>query len=183
VRITCIYEGTSEIQQNIISTFRWKKTRKSKGEFYASIGTEMNQLKAGATDLGGRLVGLAAQALNQAIDLANDHRLTRQQYIMFALADMMTHVEVGAAMARKAFQSSLGGESGAEKMKLISRLFANEVAQIISQNLLKIIMGSGEFEPPAIADLMAKTAFAELNAGYQNTIKDMDRLADIVFER
>jgi alkylation response protein AidB-like acyl-CoA dehydrogenase len=34
VRITCIYEGTSEIQQNIISTFRWKKTRKSKGEFY-----------------------------------------------------------------------------------------------------------------------------------------------------
>ena len=37
VRITCIYEGTSEIQQNIISMFRWKKTRKSKGEFYQSI--------------------------------------------------------------------------------------------------------------------------------------------------
>ncbi len=37
VRITCIYEGTSEIQQNIISMFRWKKTRKSKGAFYRSI--------------------------------------------------------------------------------------------------------------------------------------------------
>jgi len=30
VKITCIYEGTSEIQQNIISTFRWKKTKKNK---------------------------------------------------------------------------------------------------------------------------------------------------------
>jgi alkylation response protein AidB-like acyl-CoA dehydrogenase len=34
VKITCIYEGTSEIQQNIISTFRWKASRKSKGQFY-----------------------------------------------------------------------------------------------------------------------------------------------------
>ena len=33
VKITCIYEGTSEIQQSIISTFRWKETRKSKGRF------------------------------------------------------------------------------------------------------------------------------------------------------
>ena len=37
VRITCIYEGTSEIQQTIISTFRWKTTRKSKGGFYQAI--------------------------------------------------------------------------------------------------------------------------------------------------
>ncbi len=37
VRITTIYEGTSEIQQNIISTFRWKKTRKTKGEFYGAM--------------------------------------------------------------------------------------------------------------------------------------------------
>ena len=183
VRITCIYEGTSEIQQNIISTFRWKKTRKSKGEFYASIGAEMDQLGVGAGDLGCRVVGLAAQALNQAIDLANNHRLTRQQYLMFALADMMTHVEVGAALARRAFKFSEGAESGNEKMKLISRLFANEVAQVVSQNLLKIIMGSGEFAPKAIAELMAKLSYPELNTGYQNIIKDMDRLADIVFER
>ncbi|MEA3427997.1 MAG: acyl-CoA dehydrogenase family protein, partial [Thermodesulfobacteriota bacterium] len=41
VKITCIYEGTSEIQQSIISTFRWKKTRKSKGGYYMSISSEM----------------------------------------------------------------------------------------------------------------------------------------------
>ena len=41
VKITCIYEGTSEIQQNIISTFRWKKTRKTKGEYYLGMAREM----------------------------------------------------------------------------------------------------------------------------------------------
>jgi alkylation response protein AidB-like acyl-CoA dehydrogenase len=183
VRITCIYEGTSEIQQNIISTFRWKKTRKSKGEFYESIGMEMDQLETGAGDLGGHLFGLAARVLNQAIDLANDHRLTRQQYIMFALADMMTHVEVGAALARRAFKSCECGEPAAEKKKLISRLFAHEVAQVVLQNFLKIVLGSGEFDPKASDDVMAKSACPELTAGYRNIIKDMDRLADIVFER
>ena len=94
VRITCIYEGTSEIQQNIISMFRWKKTRKSKGEFYQSIRDEMMRLDGEADDLGCRIYGLVADALNQAVNLAHDERLTRQQYVMFALADMMTHVEV-----------------------------------------------------------------------------------------
>ena len=44
VKITCIYEGTSEIQQNIISTFRWKATRKTKGQFYGAMAEEMDAL-------------------------------------------------------------------------------------------------------------------------------------------
>ena len=183
VRITCIYEGTSEIQQNIISTFRWKKTRKTKGRFYQSISEEMEKPAAVSGDFGCRIYGLAARALNQAITLVNDHRLTRQQYIMFALADMMTHVEVGVALVRKALNCFQSGDSRAEKMKLMSRLFANEAAQVVSSNLLKIVMGSGEFDQTATADFLANTGQTELTISYQNIIKDMDQLADIVFER
>jgi alkylation response protein AidB-like acyl-CoA dehydrogenase len=183
VRITSIYEGTSEIQQNIISTFRWKKTRKSKGEFYQSISDEMDKLQAEFGDLGCEIYGLAARALNQTITLVNDHRLTRRQYIMFALADMMTHVEVGAGLARRAFEYARRGDSGAEKLKPISRLFGNEVAQVVSQNILKIVLGCGEFDQTATADFLAKIGYTELTASYQNIIKDMDQLADIVFER
>jgi alkylation response protein AidB-like acyl-CoA dehydrogenase len=183
VRITSIYEGTSEIQQNIISTFRWKKTRKSKGEFYQSISDEMDKLQAEFGDLGCGIYGLAARALNQTVILVNDHRLTRQQSIMFALADMMTHVEVGAGLARRAFECTRRGDSGAEKIKLISRLFGNEVAQVVSQNILKIVLGCGEFDQTATAEFLAKVGYTELTASYQNIIKDMDQLADIVFER
>jgi alkylation response protein AidB-like acyl-CoA dehydrogenase len=183
VRITCIYEGTSEIQQNIISMYRWKKTRKSKGEFYQSIRDEMMRLDGEADDLGCRIYGLAADALNQAVDLAHDQRLTRQQYVMFALADMMAHVEVGASLARKAFDVVQRGGAAAEKIKLISRLFANEAAQMISQGILKIVMGCGACDLDMTNDFLQKIAYTELTASCQNIITDMDRLADIVFER
>jgi alkylation response protein AidB-like acyl-CoA dehydrogenase len=183
VRITTIYEGTSEIQQNIISTFRWKKTRKSKGEFYQSISDEMDKLHAEFGDLGCEIYGLAARALNQTVTLVNDHRLTRQQFIMFALADMMTHVEVGAGLARKAFKCVRRGDSEAEKIMLISRLFGNEVAQVVSQNILKIVLGCGEFDQKATADFLVNVGYTNLTTSFQNIIKDMDRLADIVFER
>jgi alkylation response protein AidB-like acyl-CoA dehydrogenase len=183
VRITCIYEGTSEIQQNIISTFRWKKSRKSKGGFYQSIRDEMQRLDGDAGDLGCRIYRLAADALNQTITLVDTHRLTRQQYIMFTLADMMTHLEVGAALARKAFNSAQRGDSDAAKIKIISRLFANEVGRVVTQGILKIVMGCGQFDQTTTADFMASAAYTDLTASFENIIPDMDRLADIVFER
>jgi alkylation response protein AidB-like acyl-CoA dehydrogenase len=183
VRITCIYEGTSEIQQTIISTMRWKITRKSKGGFYRSISEEMAKLDRDAGDLGCRSYGLASEALNQVITLVNDHRLTRQQTIMFALADMMTHVEVGVSLARRAFKKSRDGASDAEKIKIISRLFAAEAAKVVSQNILNIVMGCGEFDPKATADFLAGISHQKLATSLVNTIPDMDRLADIVFER
>ena len=183
VRITCIYEGTSEIQQILISTMRWKRTRKSKGEFYQSIGEEMHKLDSSLGDMGCRIYALAAGALNQAIALVNDHRLTRQQYIMFALADMAVHVEIGASLARKAARYARRANAEAAKFKTIARLFAAEVAGVVSQNIFKIVLGSGQFDQKATADFLASAAHSELTAGVQNLIPDMDQLADIVFER
>jgi len=183
VRITCIYEGTSEIQQNIISTWRWKKSRKSKGEFYRSISDEMLKLDGEVAHIGGRIYALAARALNEAIDLAHEQRLTRQQYVMFALADMMAHVEVGASLARKAYNQVRSGDAAPDKIVLISRLFANEAAQMVSQGILKIVMGCGACDLDMTNDFMQKIAYTELTASCQNIIHDMDQLADIIFER
>ena len=183
VKITCIYEGTSEILQNIISTFRWKKTRKSKGAYYMAISSEMEELDSAMGDAGCRFYGLAAKALNDAIMLVNDNRLTKQQYIMFALADMMTYVEVGASMARRAMNLNKTGNPGAEKIKAMSRIFANQTAQLVAQNILKILKGSGAFDRQTVSEFMETVAFNELICSYENIIKDMDIVADILFER
>ena len=183
VKITCIYEGTSEILQNIISTFRWKKTRKSKGAYYMAISSEMEELAKAMGDAGCRFYGLAAKALNDAIMLVNDNRLTKQQYIMFALADMMTYVEVGASMARRAMNLNKTGNPGAEKIKAMSRIFANQTAQLVAQNILKILKGSGVFDQQTVSEFMETVAFNELICSYDNIIKDMDIVADMLFER
>lgn len=183
VKITCIYEGTSEIQQNIISTFRWKKTRKTKGEYYMSICSEMEKLDNVLSDVGCRFYGLAAKTLNDTIMLVHKNKLVKKQYIMFALADMMTHVEVGASMARRAVHLSEKGDPKTEKIKAMSRIFANEVTQLVSQNVLKILMGSGMLDQKTVSDFKETISYDQLAYSYQDIIKDMDMVADILFER
>lgn len=183
VKITCIYEGTSEIQQNIISTFRWKITRKTKGKYYGDISSEMAELNNTLNDAGCKFYGLAARALNDTIMLVHDNKLTRKQHIMFALSDIMTHVEVGASMARKAKSLVEAGDPEAEKIKAMSRIFANETAQVVTHNILKILMGSGVFDQKIVSDFMETISYNKLLGSYENVIKDMDMVADILFER
>jgi alkylation response protein AidB-like acyl-CoA dehydrogenase len=183
VKITCIYEGTSEIQQNIIATFRWKTTRKTKGEFYANIAEEMAALDGQANDVGCRYYGLAAKALNKAIDFAHNNRLTRQQAVMFALADMMTHVEVGAALARKAVLLEKAGDGEADKIKAMARVFAGEVAQVVGENALKVISSTGAADSSAIDQFLDDIGYQEMLGSRLNWAVDMDRVADIIFER
>jgi len=183
VKITCIYEGTSEIQQSIISTFRWKETRKSKGNYYHAILKEMETLDSTINDAGCRLYGLSAEVLKDTIMLVHDNRLTRKQHIMFLLADMMTHVEVGASLARKAVALSKDGSPETEKFKAISRIFADEVAQLVSQNALKVLMGCGVFDQKAAYDFMETHSYNQLVCSSLNVINDMDLVADILFAR
>jgi alkylation response protein AidB-like acyl-CoA dehydrogenase len=183
VKITCIYEGTSEIQQSIISTFRWKETRKSKGHYYQAILKEMEILDSEMSDVGCGLYSLAAGVLNDTIMLVHDNKLTRKQHAMFLLADMMTYVEVGASLARKAVALTKDGSSETVKFKAISRIFADEVAQLVSKNALKILMGCGVFDQRAADDFMETHSYNQLVCSSLNVINDMDLVADILFGR
>ncbi len=183
VKITCIYEGTSEIQQNIISTFRWKVTRKSKGEFYNSVKTEMEALNAALGDAGAGYCAVSAGLLNAAVNLVHENKLTKTQTAMFALADMATHVEVGASFARKAKALSDSGNGDAEKIKTMSRIFANEVLQTVCRLYLRIARGSGVLDADKTAEAMAAFPVQDLMASYDGVIPDMDRVADMIFER
>jgi hypothetical protein len=44
-------------------------------------------------------------------------------------------------------------------------------------------MGCGEFDHDTTADFLAGVGYHELTTSFENIIKDMDQLADIVFER
>ena len=183
VKITCIYEGTSEILQSIISTYRWKKTRKTKGGYYGDLSLEMEKLDAFVKDAGCHSYVILTKALNAIITLVHNQKLTRKQYIMFALADMITYVEVGASMARRAVALSEAGSSDAEKIKTMSRIFACEAGRLVAQNLINILAGSGNFEQKEILDFFASVSYNDMIFSCENLINDMDLAADILFER
>jgi len=183
IRITSIYEGTSEIQQNIISTYRWKITRKSKGAFYDHIRAEMQDLAATFENGGCELLSQSAQILNDLIRQAHDQRLTRKQYIMFALADLMAWVEVGASLARKAGTLAAEGSPQANKYRAMSRIFAHEVAQKTTTTIPLVLMGTGVLSPDQMTAYQSQSDVAKLVSGYDNIITEMDTVADILFER
>jgi alkylation response protein AidB-like acyl-CoA dehydrogenase len=183
VKIACVYEGASEIQQNIISTFRWKKSRKTKGEFYNGLADQMQTLDTEASDAGCRFYALISRALNATITLAHENRLTRQQTVMFALADMMAYLEVGASLARKAVAAGKADSPEATKLKAMSRVFADEAARLTANNILKIVLGSGVLDQAAAAQFMESIAYGDLAQSAVNSINDMDQVADFVFER
>ena len=101
VKITTIYEGTSEIMQLIISTFRWRETVRSKGAFYESLAQEMDAVHASHPDLKADTLAAVARLLNRLFDEVHKSKLTRQQHIMFQLASLATLVETGAALPKK----------------------------------------------------------------------------------
>jgi len=183
IKITCIYEGTSEIQQNIISTFRWKKARKTKGGYYADMAKEMHALAEEMGEASYSLYGHAAEALNETIDLAHTCRLTRQQAVMFNLADMMTWVEVGVAMARKTAALVRDPKEKSKRQEVMSRVFAREVARIVGTNAMNIVLGSGALENAAIAGFKEKVSLDSLIYNQAGLMTDMDQAADIIFGR
>ncbi len=127
VRITNIYEGTSEIQQSIVSTYRWKGTVRSKGAFYGELAAEMDQLAAGHPELGADRVAAALRGLSQVILHCHRAKTTRQQAAMFTLADLATRAEVAVAFGRAVAAAEGGTAARAAACRVFARATLAEV--------------------------------------------------------
>jgi alkylation response protein AidB-like acyl-CoA dehydrogenase len=133
VRITTIYEGTSEIQQSIISMFRWKETVRSKGEFYGELAGRLDALAAKDGNVGAALLAASVRALNETVLAMHRAKLTRSQMVMFTFADMMTVAEVGAAFAEQAAAGADDTGVPAATLPAMSRAFARKAARQVRQ--------------------------------------------------
>ncbi|MBK7671519.1 MAG: acyl-CoA dehydrogenase family protein [bacterium] len=133
VRITTIYEGTSEIQQSIISMFRWKETVRSKGDFYGELAGRLDALAAKNGNVGAALLAASVRALNETVLAMHRAKLTRSQMVMFTFADMMTVAEVGAAFAEQAAAGADDTGVPAATLPAMSRAFARKAARQVRQ--------------------------------------------------
>ncbi len=141
VRITSIYEGTSEIQQSIISMYRWKETVRSKGAFYDTLAGDLEELHGKNPNVGAAMIAAATRGLNEVILHAHRARQTRNQIVMFVFADMMTACEVGAAFCAKAARLAAGAEAGADFESTMSRAFARKVVRMVSDGARRCAEG------------------------------------------
>ena len=169
LKITTIFEGTSEIQRNIISTFRLRTTVRSKGRYYLDMAEALDRLPE---ESGARLVSDCMRILNEAIFNARKVKLTKSQYVMFLLADMMACCEVGEALCQKA-ATYTGRERTPEFMKATARLFAREVAEKVYLNGLRIACGCDK----DMDELKERLNSLDLALAMKANLSDMDLVA------
>ena len=169
IKICTIYEGTSEIQRRLIAMFRLQATVRSKGEFYNNMADGLLKL---SDDTGAPALGNAINIMNDIILAARKDKLTKSQYVMFLLADMMTWGEVANAMCRKAAEYA-GREKSPEYMKATARLFAREAIEKIYINGLKICQGCEK----SIDDLSEKLGAMNIAAIMKDNLNDMDTVS------
>jgi alkylation response protein AidB-like acyl-CoA dehydrogenase len=188
VRITTIYEGTSEIMEITISRDRWQLHMKTRGQHYHSKATELEALHAKYPNVAADVAALALHALAEVLEHARLTRLTRHQHILMRLGELIAYGEGADAIARRAITMAEGRLSekadtrfNAPAVAIISRIYAREAAMKVASDGLKWILGAeGVGEINKFEQAIRLSAINRAQAGL---LMDMDALANIVYAR
>ncbi|MEW6074638.1 MAG: acyl-CoA dehydrogenase family protein [Planctomycetota bacterium] len=181
VRITSIYEGTSEIQQSIIGIHRWKDCVRTKGAFYGEAAREMEEMHAAFPAIGAEFEAAALRGLDAVVQRCHRTKDTRHQIVLFTLANLATRVEVGAALCREAARRARLGEPDAATIAAASRVFARETLSAVRAGgelcLTGFLAGEDGAELAAAAVVTAPLREREA-AGLAGQWRDMSLVAD-----
>jgi alkylation response protein AidB-like acyl-CoA dehydrogenase len=175
VKITTIYEGTSEMMQHIVSVFRWRSTVQSKGAFYLQMAEEMDSIQQSSPSLRADAVAGMLRLLNRLFEEVHKAKVTRQQHVMFRLADSAAAAETAAALVRKAFQSSQLSPDAADRLTLCARINAALAVQIVMTVANEIAYGTGVWDMTQAATMLEAPALAP-ERSLAGLVSDMDAL-------
>ena len=97
VRITTIYEGTSEIMEMTISRDRWQLHLKTRGQHYHDQAQEVRSTAQPQPERWRGRCRLALHALAEIMEKARVGRLTRYQHVLLRLGELIAYAECAAA--------------------------------------------------------------------------------------
>ncbi|MBI4917377.1 MAG: acyl-CoA dehydrogenase family protein [Acidobacteria bacterium] len=173
VRITLIYEGTSEVLQSVIALTRWQDTLRTKGRFHLDMADELGRLDPEGR-AGGPTAALGLRALAATLAEARKQKLTRSQWVQFRLAETIAELEAAGALVRAAVRDD--GPAG-EAHRARARVRAREVAMETAAAAVELVLGAGTLEPAARAAFEAAACLDAIRAAQAGRVADMDLVA------
>ena len=190
VRITTIYEGTSEIMEMTISRDRWQLHLKTRGQHYHEQARELEALHSQHPNLGANVAALAHHALAEAMEKARVGRLTRYQHVLLRLGEWIAYAESAASLARRAARLAEGKlhekanrRFDANALAALSRVFAREAALKVAEEGMRWLCGAGSMSDAEIAALETNLQLSAINRAQVGLIVDMDFIADVLYAR
>ena len=188
VRITTIYEGTSEIMEMTISRDRWQLHLKTRGRYYHDRAAEMEALHKQHPDVGADAAALALHALAEVMERARIARLTRYQHILLRLGEWIAWAECAACLARRAARMAGGKlhDKGNRRfdpaaLAAIGRVFARDAALRVAGEGLRWTTGAADGpDDAAFEKAIGMPAIRRAQAGL---LADLDFVADVLYGR
>jgi alkylation response protein AidB-like acyl-CoA dehydrogenase len=169
IRVLRIYEGTTEILQNIVGLFRMRESVKSKGSFYGAMADQVEPF----ADAGGPAAGKAARFLSAALELFFREKLTRQQHALMEFAMAIVEVETACALVRAV------GLDGDALAKAQARVWASEVAMSVPTRVLKLV-AAADIDAAAAEGLRKAADLEGALAMQAGRLADMDFIAKTI---
>jgi len=176
VKITTIYEGTSEIQQLIIGTMRWKSVVSTKGAVYDDMAATLEEAHASDPSLKADVLAGIVRLLKRLFEEAHKAKAIRQQHVMFQLADLASRVETVAALVDKVAKGEDVPPERAEYLTLCTRVTVGLVAQSAQTIAAEILYGTTVWAASDAEAILGSAAF-DYAASQSGLITDMDALA------
>ncbi len=172
VKITCIYEGTSEIMEMTIYRGRWQEHLKTRGNFYLTMAQKMEDIK----ENGAKALALGLKALSEILEECRLNRLTRHQYITFELGRLIANAEVAFAFIEQALSAKVveGCPFNLETIKTMARVNAKNVALDIASSGAKLV--NSVLEKPTEKDFY----ITQITKECVGISKDMDELSVVL---
>jgi alkylation response protein AidB-like acyl-CoA dehydrogenase len=190
VRITTIYEGTSEIMEMTISRDRWQIHLKTRGQHYHEQAQKFEALDARHSNVGADIAALGFHALAEVMEKARVARLTRYQHILLRLGELIAYAECSGSLARRASlmaENKLNEKANrrfdATALAAISRIFAREAALKVAEDGLRWVVGAGGVSDAEIAAFEASLGLPAIHRAQTGLISDMDYVADVLYGR
>ncbi len=190
VRITTIYEGTSEIMEMTISRDRWQSHLKTRGQHYHDEARKMETLHVRHPRVAADVAALSLHALAEVMERARVGRLTRYQHILLRLGEWITYAECAASLARRAAlaaEAKLNQKSDrrfdAAALATLSRVFAREAALKSAEEGSRWVIGAGGVPEAEAAAFESAVGLAAVRRAQAGLLADMDALADVLYQR
>jgi len=190
VRITTIYEGTSEIMEMTISRDRWQLHLKTRGQHYHDRARELEALHAKHPEVGANYAALANHALAELLEKARIARLTRYQHILLRIGEWIAFAESAGCLTRRAARAVEGklNEKANRRfdptaLAAVSRVFARDAALKVAEEGLRWLSGAGGVSEAEFSAFETSLQLPAVHRAQAGLLSDMDFIADVLYAR
>jgi alkylation response protein AidB-like acyl-CoA dehydrogenase len=174
VRITTIYEGTSEILEQTIARDRWQLHLKTEGGHYRDWARRLAALAGRRPASGAVAASLALTALCGVLERCRQDRLTRHQHVLLRLGELIALAESAAVFSERVARRQVSSDSfDVETLETMARVHARDAAQRVVWDGLRLAVGAGRSDP-SLTEALGLPAIVQAQDGL---VADMNVVA------